>query len=118
MKDKITVLGQEYSIDYHYTKDDVKLEERYGYQEPYSKKIVIDQQIVDEAEGRDPNPKDIENIAAYLRHIYRHEILHAFFTESGITYRYDKDEEDFLVDWIARQFPKMKKIFDELGVSE
>jgi hypothetical protein len=44
--------------------------------------------------------------------------MHAFFCESGITYRYSKDEEDFLVDWIARMYPKMKKIFEELGVED
>lgn len=30
----------------------------------------------------------------------------------------DSSKEDFLVDWIARMYPKMKKIFEELGVEE
>ena len=44
--------------------------------------------------------------------------MHAFFNESGITYKYDGEDEDFLVDWFARQYPKIKKIFEELGVED
>ena len=117
-KKKITVLGQEYVIEEHYHKDDPRLEGFNGYHAPYEKKIVIASEIVDKAEGRNLEPDDTGRIDRYLHHIYRHEIIHAFFNESGITYRYDSDEEDFLVDWIARQFPKMKKIFEELGVAE
>ena len=117
-KKKITVLGQEYAIAQHYRKDDPRLKGFDGYQAPYEKKIVIAQEIVDKAEGRDLNPTDTGRIDVYLHHIYRHEIIHAFFNESGITYKYNSDEEDFLVDWIARMYPKMKKIFEELGVEE
>lgn len=115
---KITVLGQEYVIEEHYHKDDPRLEGFNGYHAPYEKKIVIASEIVDKAEGRNLEPDDTGRIDRYLRHIYRHEIIHAFFNESGITYRYDSAEEDFLVDWFARQYPKMKKIFEELGVED
>ena len=115
MKDKITVLGQNYKILLHTLDEDPKLHEWNGYHEPWSKKIVIDSELAEETKK---NPIGVENVDAYIRQIYRHEIMHAFFCESGITYRYSKDEEDFLVDWIARMYPKMKKIFDELGVSE
>lgn len=119
MKKKITVLGQEYQIEQHYRKDDPRLEGFNGYHAPYEKKIVIAQEIIDKAEGKDIDPTDTGRIDVYLRHIYRHEILHAFFCESGITYKFnDSDDEDFLVDWIARQYPKMKKIFEELGVED
>ena len=112
---KINVLGQEYPIFLGKEDDDPKLKEWNGYHEPWSKKIVIDSEL---AEETNKNPIGLENVDAYVRHIYRHEIMHAFFCESGITYRYDKDEEDFLVDWFARQYPKIKKIFAELGVEE
>lgn len=115
MKHKITVLGQEYQIVQDTPENNPKLNKWNGYHEPQAKKIVIDSTIATENNEDDMG---IENIDAYIRHIYRHEILHAFFCESGITYRYDKDEEDFLVDWIARQFPKMKKIFEELNVAD
>ena len=112
---KITVLGQEYQLLLHTPDEDPKLRESNGYNESLSKKIVIDSEIAEE------NAKDTlgsDNIEVYIRHVYRHEIMHAFFTESGITYKYSRDEEDFLVDWFARQYPKIKKIFAELGVEE
>lgn len=118
MKDKITVLGQEYVIEQHSKESDPRLEGFDGYHAPYEKKIVIAQDIVDKAEGRNLEPDDTGRLDRYLRHIYRHEIMHAFFNESGITYQYSRDEEDFLVDWFARQYPKIKKIFEELGVEE
>ena len=112
---KITVLGQEYVILPGVEDNDPKLHNWNGYHEPWSKKIVIDSEL---AEDTNKNPVGIENIDAYIRHIYRHEIMHAFFCESGITYRYTDEEEDFLVDWFARQYPKIKKIFEELGVED
>lgn len=115
---KITVLGQEYVIEQHSKESDPRLEGFDGYHAPYEKKIVIAQDIVDKAEGRNLEPDDTGRIDRYLRHIYRHEIMHAFFNESGITYQYGRDEEDFLVDWFARQYPKIKKIFAELGVED
>lgn len=44
------------------------------------------------------------------REVLRHEIVHAFFIESGM-HRYCEDED--LVDWIAMQFPKMQKAFED-----
>ena len=43
----------------------------------------------------------------------RHELIHAFFSESGLD-NYSSNEE--LVDWLAMQFPKIVKVFEELGV--
>lgn len=115
MKDKITVLGQEYTILQHTQDDDPKLKECHGYHEPHSKKIVVDSGL-EEASAKDS--LGAEHVDVYVRHVYRHEIMHAFFTESGISYRYEDDEEDFLVDWISTMYPKMKKIFAELGIEE
>lgn len=38
------------------------------------------------------------------REVIRHEVVHAFFEEAGLA-EYCSDER--LVDWIAKQFPKM-----------
>ncbi|MBO4542815.1 MAG: hypothetical protein J5725_06480 [Bacteroidales bacterium] len=113
MKNKIRVLGQEYKIILDSSETNPKLEDNYGYLEPYSKKIVIDNSI-----DQDNGKTVVEGIDRFVNKIYRHEILHAFFQESGIRYKYSKDEEEFIVAWIAVQFPKMKKIFEELGVDQ
>ena len=39
-----------------------------------------------------------------LKEVIRHELVHAFFEEAGL-FEYCSDER--LVDWIAKQFPKM-----------
>lgn len=113
MKDKITVLGQEYKIILDTPETNPKLADVHGYMEPYSKKIVIDRTTLDQHDV-----KSAENIEARVRQTYRHEIVHAFFEESSLTYKFNYEDEEFLVNWIAAQFPKMKKIFEELEVSE
>ena len=113
MKNKINILGQDYQIVVDNTGNNPNLEDANGYMEPYSKKIVVDGNICNKS-----NTKQAENLEMYVRHVYRHEIMHAFFEESGLAYKFTKDDEDFLVDWIAKQFPKMKKIFEELGVAD
>lgn len=115
MKNSVTILGQKYKLLLHTDEDDPKLKEWNGYHEPYSKKIVVDSELV---ECTNKATLGAENPEVYLRHIYRHEVMHAFFEESGITYLFDKDKEDFMVDWIARMYPKMKKVFEELGVED
>lgn len=44
--------------------------------------------------------------------VLRHEVIHAFFSESGLDY-YSSDER--LIDWIAIQFPKLVELFSEQG---
>ena len=112
MTDRINVLGEEYQIVVDKSGTNPKLESSFGYTEPYSKKIVIDNNITDDS------TMSVENLDAFVRHIYRHEVVHAFFYESGVSYKFDKDEEDFLVDWIAKMVPKMLKVFKEMGVLE
>lgn len=42
--------------------------------------------------------------------VKRHEIIHAFFEESGLA---DYANNEQLVEWIAIQFPKMLEVFKE-----
>ena len=42
--------------------------------------------------------------------VKRHEIIHAFFEESGLV---DYANNEQLVEWIAVQFPKMLEVFKE-----
>lgn len=66
---------------------------------------------------------DIDSTAAqetFRKKVLRHEITHAFLKESGLTDDTSvpdcglaRNEE--MVDWIATQFPKMQKAFEEVG---
>lgn len=66
----------------------------------------------------DPNRKG--DIELYQKQVARHEVLHAFLFESGLdanTFSFNAwavNEE--IVDWFAIQYPKIKKIYSELGV--
>lgn len=56
-----------------------------------------------------------ESKIKYWNSMLRHEIIHAFFFESGLDC-YSQDEK--LVDFIALQFPKLKKLFEEVGCDD
>lgn len=48
----------------------------------------------------------------------RHEIIHAFLFESGLSENFTHPEyghDETYVDWIASQFPKMCEVFKEVG---
>ena len=70
----------------------------------------------------EPNKEcDYEDFSFIQKKTLRHEIVHAFLTESGLfnnTYNVDagwsKNEE--MVDWFAIQSPKIFKVYSELGI--
>lgn len=113
MKDKITILGQEYKLLTGNENQYSALKDANGYVDLYAKKIVIDETFATPENNFKSECPDLA-----LNHLYRHEIIHAFFSESGINYNLSNDEEESLVDWIALQFPKMKKVFEELHVEK
>lgn len=67
----------------------------------------------------EPSADSLDRLDIYSKKVCRHEIVHAFLFESGLaessggTKHWALNEE--MVDWIARQFPKMQKVFKELG---
>lgn len=109
----ITVLGQEYKLLKGDEKQYPVLKDANGYVDLYAKKIIIDDTFTSPESNFKSECPDLA-----LNHVYRHEIIHAFFAESGTNYNLSSDEEELIVDWIALQFPKMKKIFEELGVEK
>lgn len=107
---KINVLGTEYTIVISNSKEDKYLEKCDGYCDKTSHKIVVT--------SEDEN-SDLEFFSEYQKKVTRHEIVHAFLFESGLhgcmntKKRGEHDEQ--MVDWIAVQFPKMLKAFQEAG---
>ena len=95
MEDKqINILGQEYTIKFKNMVEEPVLEEADGECRWYKKEIVI----------RD----DLEE---NKKHVIKHEIIHAFFAESGLR-EYRQDE--LIVDWIAWNIDKIKNVIDEV----
>lgn len=63
---------------------------------------------------------DSDEAAEYKKRLLSHEIVHAFLNESGLQHcssvpmgAWARHEE--MVDWIAIQFPKIMKAFQEVG---
>ena len=119
MKKTVSILGTEYTIETHKVSEDSYLEKNRlaGYCGEESKLIVI----ADMSEEKYFPDMDESEKEAYRKRILRHEIIHAFFSESGLSdssSHYDgawaKNEE--MVDWFAIQSPKIMKVFEELEV--
>jgi len=92
----VNVLGTEYEIIF----EDFGRDNRDGYCSVIDKKIHIDTQITNE---------DRKRI------VLRHEIMHAFFFESGLeNYFYDEQ----LISFIALQFDKIEKVFKEIKIDQ
>ncbi len=105
---KTNILGTEYNIVMDAEeKDYPKLKDLNGYIDFSIKEIVIRKfEKVDDS---------LENLEYCQKETLRHEIIHAFFFESGLDNEsyYAKNEE--LIDWIALQFEKMLSVFIKTG---
>lgn len=116
MKKTVTILGEKYSVyldvPEHKDKD---LIGRFGYCSATEKKIVvIDLNTVEGWKDETYYAKTVQS-----KITLRHEIIHAFLHESGLwgssseTEHWSMNEE--MVDWLAHQFPKILKVFKQLG---
>ena len=106
---KVNILGQEYEIKKQTVTENPKLKDANGICELYSKEIIL----------CDENWKDdvmtFNNIEEFEKKVLRHEIIHAFFGESGLDSQSDYARNEELTDWIAIQIPKMVKVMQEVG---
>lgn len=105
---KIDVLGTPYTIFISSMIEDKKLESMDGYTDSTVKDIVVFD-LKDCAE--DVTAK--KDLKAYHTQVLRHEIIHAFFEESGLSNSCVWECEQ-IVDWFAIQFPKIEKVFNEI----
>lgn len=119
MKDKVSILGTEYRIETHKVSEDEWLEKKHlaGYCGEESKLIVVaDMSEKTYFDGMDEREQEI-----YRKKVLRHEVIHAFLNESGLSDSasvpggsWAKHEE--MVDWFAIQSPKIFAVFMELGI--
>lgn len=103
---KVDILGTEYTMHLRKLADDEKLSQCDGYFEPYTKEIVVETGFKDD-------PMKIANLEEYQRKVKRHEIVHAFLHESGLAENSEWGRDETLTDWIALQFPKLLKAFQQ-----
>lgn len=116
LPDSIMVLGTEYKIFYETKESNPKMEGSKGYTELCAKEIHIDRSWF-EGPKDDPNPELIlKDLHIEGIKVLRHELVHAFILESGLSECCAWAENEELVDWIARQFPKMAECFEKAGI--
>lgn len=116
---KANILGTEYEILFKDFSDDPLFEKRSidGYCDSIDKVIcVCNMKTFPQFENETE-----EYCKKAERHTLRHEIIHAFFNESGLSdssLQYSggwaKNEE--MIDYFAIQFPKITKVFEELKI--
>lgn len=115
---KVNILGTEYTIIVKKYDEEEAFERQSfaGYCDGYSKQIIICDMHT--YKGWEYEPE--QSIQAAQKETMRHEIVHAFFNESGLkenTFSYDgawaRNEE--MIDWLAMQIPKIYKVYEEVG---
>ena len=119
MKDKINVLGTEYQIIKKAYADEPTFAEKHidGYCDSFQKQIVYCDLDTFDRWNNEPTLAKRE----CEKEILRHEITHAFLSESGLAdssnpveVAWARNEE--MVDWFAIQSPKIYKVFAELDI--
>lgn len=104
----VDILGEEYKI----IREEFKNDECDGYCDYTSKEIHI----------RIDNINDVGDFDYLMRKQLRHEIIHAFLSESGLQSNFEHyrqfGHDETLVDWFAIQYPKISKVFAELGIAK
>lgn len=112
------ILGTRYEIIVKKYTEEESFERRHivGFCDGYAKQIVV----CDMATHKGWEHECTETLVPYQKCVLRHEIVHAFLFESGLaqnsgdTEAWASNEE--MVDWIARQGPKIYKAWQDAGV--
>lgn len=112
----VDILGTQYTVTVKKYDEDEAFSRRSidGYCDGWAKQIVI----CDISTYPGWDHEQAETIAQAQRNTLRHEIVHAFFSESGLSDSssqvegpWAKNEE--MIDWIAMQGPKLVKAWKD-----
>ena len=106
----IDVLGTKYTIAETDSRADERLSRCDGFCDKTTKEIVITTKTEE---------SDLGNWEWYRCKLLRHEIIHAFLFESGLHENFEQKAygvSETLIDWLAVQFPKIQKIFNQLKI--
>lgn len=103
---KANILGTIYKIK----RKTLKNSNTDGWCDNTSKTIVI----------RKDNYNNVGNFEYLMKKQLRHEIIHAYLSESGLQSNFENctqwGHNETMVDWIAIQFPKIYKTYEELNI--
>ena len=100
----LNILGTEYEVIEQSKAENPKLNGAFGLCEIWAKKIVLDSEMIA------PQPNLVDSPELLKKKVLRHEIVHAFFVESGLL---DFCYDETLVDHLALQVPKLVKVMQD-----
>ena len=103
----VNVLGTNYTIFRSNKSEDETLANSDGYCDYTVKQIVIG--------TFEPLPDSLKDLKFYEQKVIRHELVHAFLFESGLSQDTWAGNEE-IVDWIAFQIPKMIEVLKALQI--
>ena len=104
---QVDVLGTVYTVTESNKVDDPALEQCDGYCDDTVKMCVIDAMNCTDSIAK-------KNMQQYKQKVLRHELIHAFLSESGLSENSWAGNEE-IVDWIAAQFPKLQAAFEQVN---
>lgn len=110
LSNSVMILGTEYKIIQSRDDEDSNLIDVDAYVDSSVKKIVVNTRMMEGATIGEP--------IMYYKKVMRHEIIHAFLEESGLSVqaKWDESHNEQMVDWVAIQFPKMMEVFKKLNL--
>lgn len=107
---RVNILGAEYSVTVSNESKEPRLNGCDGFCDETSHEIFA------EDYQSSPNaPSTKRNLKLQTQKVLRHEIVHAFLFESGLAENSPWAQNEELVDWIAKQGPKIYKAWKEAG---
>lgn len=110
---KVDILGSEWTIKY--LDEDPRFEHAEGFTNEALREITIENVKASD----DPLDFDIPSQYVNQKRVLRHEIIHAYLFESGLGESSNPCEawavNEEMVDWFARNLPKMTATFKELN---
>lgn len=107
---KINVLGTEYMVETSNANADGALETLGGYCDRTVKKCVINDYSAEK-----PDELSVADIGEVIKRNARHELVHAFLSESGLEDSCEWAMNEEMVDWIANQGLKIYKAWQDAG---
>lgn len=107
----INILGTNYKIYFKTEQEEPLLEGCDGFCDG-SVKMIVARDIV----NTPPEVDDLQDRQYAQDRVLRHEIIHAFLIESGLSTESDWAENEEMVDYFALQFYKIANVFKELNI--
>lgn len=110
---KISVMGSEFEIIYTTEEEDPTIKGKSGVCYSLLQKIKIDQYIyLDDADGSVAEAEKASKLLSLLA-ILRHEIIHAFFFQSGLDSQCSFAVDEVLIDWLSLKLPEIVEVMNQ-----